>query len=305
MPHKAKKILWTLGKILVLCLALGIIVHSFQKKSDGNFRVFWFQINQLFTSYHLILLLVLAFFNRFFEIIKWQLLAQTIQKTSLWQASKQVLSSLSFAIITPNGLGEYAAKTVFFDKTYRKTIVFLNVVCNGVQLLVTVFFGILGLVVIQEVELLLLYLAMIIMLVAFVFWGKNFEVKGISLHKLIQKIKQIGQPIKLKLLLLAVLRFMLFSHQYLLIFYVFDVQVPYFLLLSAVFAMYLVSSSLPSFQFLEFLIRGGVGLYVFKTFGIADEVILLSSFLVWLLNVVMPILIGLLIVISLKIPKSL
>ena len=303
MTDKSKKILWTLAKVLVLCLVLWMILGSLKQKTGGDYLSFWFQVKHFFGIQVLVVLMILAIFNRFFEIIKWQLLAQTVQRTSVGDASKQVLSALAFAVITPNGIGEYAAKTIFFEKSYRKTILFLNVLCNGSQLLMTLVWGIIGLGILQMWGFLWGYLGLVLLVLIFVCYFKELRLKGLSIVKFSQKLSSISVGIKWRVMVLALGRFVLFSHQYVLIFYVLGAEAPYWYLLSGVFAMYLLSSSLPSFQFLEFLIRGGVGLLVFEPMGIADQTVLFASVLVWLLNVVLPILIGLIIITTLKLPK--
>ena len=86
-------------------------------------------------------MILLSFLNRFFEILKWQTLVSSFQKISLGQAVAQVLGALTAGIFTPNGLGEYAGKALFYPKTLTKKIVFLNLICNGVQMLLTIGFG--------------------------------------------------------------------------------------------------------------------------------------------------------------------
>ena len=68
----------------------------------------------------------------------------TIQPISVGEATKQVLSALTAGIFTPNGLGEYAGKALYYDKSKTKQIIFLNLICNGVQMILTIIFGLLG-----------------------------------------------------------------------------------------------------------------------------------------------------------------
>jgi hypothetical protein len=36
---------------------------------------------------------------------------------------------------------EYAGKAMFFDKSATKKVLFLNLICNGIQMILTVIFG--------------------------------------------------------------------------------------------------------------------------------------------------------------------
>lgn len=303
MSDKAKKILWTLSKVFVLLTLTYIMYSAFEKKTSGDFHQFLSDVINAFSWTIGIALLLLAVLNRFLEIKKWQNLIQTIENINVSKATKQVLSAMSFALITPNGIGEYAAKTVFFDKSLRKHIVFLNLVCNGVQLIVTVALGIIGLLYIKKYELFLMYLMAIILLLLVIVFFKRVKFKKFSFQKVVKKIKHLGNLLILKISFLAFLRFLAFSHQYIIIFYAMGVTVDYPNLIAAVCAMYLLSSSLPSFQFLEFLIRGGVGIFIFGTFGILESTVVFASIVVWLLNVVLPVLLGMLFLIKIKLPK--
>jgi hypothetical protein len=37
---------------------------------------------------------------------------------------------------------EYAGKAMFFDKSATKKVLFLNLICNGIQMILTVIFGV-------------------------------------------------------------------------------------------------------------------------------------------------------------------
>jgi hypothetical protein len=49
---------------------------------------------------------------------------------------------LTAGLFTPNGI-EYAGKAMFFDKSATKKVLFLNLICNGIQMILTVIFGVL------------------------------------------------------------------------------------------------------------------------------------------------------------------
>jgi len=66
----------------------------------------------------------LSFLNRFFEILKWKNLTSWIGTISLYNATAQVLSALTAGIFTPNGVGEYAGKALYFNKKWRRKLSF-------------------------------------------------------------------------------------------------------------------------------------------------------------------------------------
>ena len=66
--------------------------------------------------------------NWFFEIFKWKVLASHCERISLKESTKQVLKAHITSLITPAKIGEYGAKALFFKASYRKKILFLNVI---------------------------------------------------------------------------------------------------------------------------------------------------------------------------------
>jgi hypothetical protein len=83
-----------------------------------------------------------------------------------------------------------------------------------------------------------------------------------------------------------------FSHQYYFLLLAFDVDLPYFTLMGAIVAVYFLASSLPTFQFLDFAVKGGVSVYFFGLLGINEWIIVFISMLMWFLNIVLPVLVG-------------
>ncbi|MFN3907541.1 MAG: hypothetical protein ACK4JX_00740 [Flavobacterium sp.] len=301
--YKSKEIWGTILKVLIIALAITVLVSSFKDKTAGDWKSFVEKVNNHFSYSVLLGLLVLAFFNRFLEVLKWQLLANHIQPTNLWQATKQVMSAIAFAVITPNGIGEYAAKTIFFKKIFAKKVVFYNFVCNGMQMICTILFGIVGLWMLHFKMVVGIILMVIVLFLLVYVLIKNFKVKGYTLASLVQKWKQVPSNIQQKVFGLSVGRYVFFSHQYVMIFYVLGSTTVYPELMAAIAAMYFISSSLPSFQFLDFLVKGSVGIFIFGKIEIPESEVLFASLIIWLYNVVLPISVGLIGIVGLKIPS--
>jgi hypothetical protein len=222
----------------------------------------------------------------------------SFRKISLGEATAQVLGALTAGIFTPNGLGEYAGKALFYEKEKTKKIVFLNLVCNGIQMLLTVVFGIFGLLYfnaefnIITTKTIAILFGLLFVLVLASFFLKTFAIKGYSLEKLVHKINQIPKPIHRKNIVLGLCRYLVFSHQYYFLFLAFDVHLPYLILMSAITSIYFLASSLPSFQFLDFAVKGSVAVYFFGLLGVNEWIVIFITTLMWLLNVVIPVVIG-------------
>ena len=261
IPHKAKQFLVLLIKVLIVGGAFYFIYHELADNDKLDWQKFdvLFHKNQSITGIGFILLL--SVLNRFFEILKWQNLVKYLYLISLSEATKQVLGALTAGIFTPIGMGEYAGKALFFEKKNSKTIVFLNLVCNGVQMILTVIFGTIGLWFLG-----FRFWVLVLFLLVFGFWFlayffKNIKIKGYSIEKLIHKINAIPKAIHQKNILLGICRYLIFSHQYYFLFLAFDIHLPYLIMMACISSVYFLASTLPTFQFLDFAVKGSIAVY--------------------------------------------
>ncbi|AWI24748.1 lysylphosphatidylglycerol synthase domain-containing protein [Flavobacterium pallidum] len=298
ISDKAKQFLFVIIKVLIV----GGAFYFIYQKLSNNPKLDWQKCTEaIHNSRAMILFLVallLAFLNRFFEILKWQNLVGTFQRISLGSATRQVLGGLTAGIFTPNGVGEYAGKALYFEKTLTKKILFLNLVCNGAQMIITVVFGFFGLLyfnvshhVITPGTVIFVFAAVCTGLFA-LFMMKRFSIKGYSLEKGIHKINALPKNTHRRNMALAVARYLFFSHQQYIMLLCFDVHLPYFLIMATIAATYFLASCLPSFQFLDFAVKGGVAVLFFGILGVNEWIVVLVTTLMWLLNVVIPVIIG-------------
>ncbi len=292
IPYKAKQFLVFLIKLLIVGGAFYFIYRQLAHNEKLDWDQFLALLERKKSIVGIAFILSLSFFNRFFEILKWQNLARKIQPISLSKSTEQVLAALTAGLFTPNGIGEYAGKALYFPKKEVKEVVFLNLICNGIQMILSIIFGIIGLLILGywlEVGILLLVVSGI-SLTLFLF--KKITIKGYSLFHFFQKINSLPKKMHRKNIYLAVLRYLTFSHQYYFLFLAFDVNLPYFTLMATIAAVYFLASSLPTFQFLDFAVKGGVSVYFFGLLGINEWIVVFISMLMWFLNIVIPVLIG-------------
>ena len=302
IPHKAKQFAVFIIKLLIVSAAFYFIYDQLANNDKLDWKKFIALVKEKQSVFGILFLLSFSVANRFLEILKWQNLVAVIQPISIGESTKQVLGALTAGIFTPNGLGEYAGKALYFEKIKTKKIIFLNLICNGIQMILTVIFGTVGLWILGY-ELWVLG----ILLLAFGFWllaflSKTIKIKSYSIEKLLDKIKEIPKSIHQKNCLLAICRYLVFSHQYYFLFLAFDVDLPYITLMASIATVYFLASSLPSFQFLDFAVKGSVAVFFFAKLGVNEWIVVFISTLMWFLNVVLPVVIGSYFVIKFK-PK--
>lgn len=309
LSDKAKHFLILTAKLLIVGGAFYFIYTQLANNDKLEWELFVEKFKkQSFLTVGFIL--SLSFLNRFFEILKWQNMVSTFMLISVGEASKQVLAALTASIFTPNGIGEYAAKTLYYDKTNAKRIVFLNLISNGIQMILSVVFGIFGLLYFNAIfnvittKTVAVLFEIFIVVIATSFFLKNLTIKGYSLAKLLKKVNNIPTKIHRKNIFLGVCRYLVFSHQYYFLFITFDVNLPYFALMSAITSVYFLASSLPTFQFLDFAVRGSVAVLFFGLLGVNEWITIFITTLMWFLNVVLPVIIGSYFVLKFKTPRA-
>ena len=304
ISHKAKQFIVLLVKIFIVVGAFYFIYNELANNDQLDWTKFLIVFTKNQSVLGILFIVYLSFQNRFLEILKWQNLVQTIKIISVAEATKQVLAALTAGIFTPNGIGEYAGKALYYEKDKTAEIVFLNVVCNGIQLILTIFFGIIGLLYlgfeVWVAEILGLFTLIIVILLLL----KKVKIKGYSINDFFVKLKTIPKAIHRKNILMAIGRYLTFSHQYYFLFLAFDIHLPYWSMMATIATVYFLASSLPNFQFLDFAIKGSIGIYFYNLLGVNQWIVVFITTLMWFLNIVIPIAIGSFYVLNFKLKAA-
>lgn len=159
-------------------------------------------------------------------------------------------------------------------------------------MMLTVIFGTIGLFILGYTIWALVIIGISLLLLLASFLSKNIKIKGYSIEKLLHKINEIPKRIHRKNNVLALCRYLVFSHQYYFLFLAFDVDLPYTTMMATIATVYFLASSLPSFQFLDFAVKGSVAVFFFGKLGVNEWIVVFISTLMWFLNVVLPVVIG-------------
>lgn len=303
VSHKAKQYLLAAAKVLVLAATFGYIFYKLKSNTSLGFSEFKLAIFSKgnISGYSLLLFLLLASANWFFEILKWQILVSTFKKIDFKTALKQSLASLTVSLATPNRIGEYGAKALFFENRNRKKILLLNFFSGGAQMLVTSFFGFFGLLYLfrnfnipYSVTTLCYFGIGVIVLfaVGYYFKGKELLLKGFSIAKTIQFFRDIPFQVKFKTVLFSTFRYAIFSGMFFGLLLFFGGNIAFSEAIPLIFALYFLVSILPTLFIFDVVIRGGVAVWLFSFTGIPELTVLSTVLAMWLLNFVLPSLLG-------------
>lgn len=301
--HKANQFLSFALKILVVSAAVYFIWYKLTSGESMSFDQFLNILLQyrVFSITNVLVLLVLTFFNWYFEVLKWQTLSSHVRQNTLRSATKESLASFTAAIFTPSRIGEYGAKCLYYARSAWRKIIFLNFMGNMAQLFATYFFGIAGLLfLITTLDLPLpvfnaLMVGGLLIFPFVVYWiMKKFKIrlKGYSIQRLEDSFYNVSENVRWKTVIYATARFLIFTHQFYFLLLVFKVDVPYTLLISAVFTTYILASIIPTMIIFDALIKGGFAVWVFGLLEVPQIVVLTIVLTVWILNFALPGIVG-------------
>ncbi len=307
------------NKIIALCIKILIGVISFyiiynRLSQIPNFKE---QLASWALNPHIYLTLILVLFimpiNWGIESYKWKIITYAIEPITYKIALKSVLTGICIGNIAPGRAMEFLAKIYFFKSENRPRVTILHFINGLFQMIITVLVGVLSIVykmneANQSQALLYLILSVGFCLIiafcwcilnidfiqqklSFIKWFKQFD--GAEKNKL-------SKPLILKLITLSFIRYTIFTSQFLFIYLVLSHQTDYFQVFASIAAYFMLTSIIPMISFIEPAIRAAIALFVFKNNG-NDGVIILSSTIVWLINVIVPSIIGYVIILKEKI----
>lgn len=303
VQHKTKQYLLAVAKVLLLAITFGYIFYRLQINPELELGIFVKALisKGVSTTYFLLLFVSMAALNWYFEILKWKLLASTVQKMDFKTALKQSLASLTVSMATPNRIGEYAAKVLFFKKYDRKKVMLLNFLSNGSQLAATGFFGIIGILyflgnynVAYSWNSLFFFIITLFFIGALGFFFRKKEVflKGFSLEAVIGFFRNLPNFLKLKICFYSIIRYLIFSIMFYWLLVFFGAEISFLTAMALIFTMYFLASLVPTIFIFDVVVRGGVAVWVFSFVGIAELIVLSTVLTMWMFNFVLPSILG-------------
>lgn len=316
ISHKTKQFSLVLIKIGLVVGAFYFIYTKLLHNSDLHFDEFIQNLmNFSSISVNTILILVLlSISNWFFEILKWQTLVSSLTEITLNAATTQTLGALTASLLTPNRIGDYGAKAIYYQAYQRKKIVLLNLIGNISQMAITCVFGIIGFIYFAlrfQPELsyngLFIWLGITSMTIVFligILKTNCIKKQRKTLYKLLAFLKKISKETLFKTCLFSLIRYLIFSFQFYYLLHLFGIEMNYFEAMAVISSMYLLASIIPSIFIFDVIIKGGVAIYLFGLIGVPEAIILSIITMMWILNFVLPSVIGSYHVLNFKLPKT-
>ena len=319
-----KKTLSILIKIVIVFFSFFFIYNELLYNDNlGNIR-FDSILTVLKENYFTISVVVfMMFINWLVESLKWRFMISKIEDISIFTSLRAIFSGITVSSFTPNRVGEYGGRVFCLEKSDRIQAVFITVLCSMAQLLTTILLGSISFFILHEnflqdnsmllffnIEissfsfLLLLFFNFLFL---FFYFNASLLVKYISKYKYFKFLDKYINVISLYTrkelmiaLLYSVLRYLIFSSQFLILLHVFEVDINFFQSILSVMLVFFFITLTPTITIAEIGVRGSVALLVFMKFSSNVIGILSSTFLLWVINLIIPAIIGSFFIFSLK-----
>ena len=318
MTNSTKKIVSYLLKAGILIVAALFIYRQFSKKNN-DLKAFELLASHLSITRVIVtmfLVVMLMFVNWFLEALKWRYVTKNLINITLWEAIEAVFCGLTWAVTTPNRLGEYGGRVMFLPNRKRIPGIFAMSVGSFSQGTVTNVLGAVSIIwficsYIHDYSWLLIGVmalgAVLATLQLVIFFHINWVVSLFDSIPLVKKYHRffaiLGQYKThelIKTMGFSVARYATFSLQYYLIFQMLIPQIPVFSMMMMLMLFFFISSIVPSLDLFDIGVRGFTASHLFVYITDQKFAIIAGVSSIWLINLFIPAILGSLFVFKLK-----
>ncbi|MCX2576029.1 lysylphosphatidylglycerol synthase domain-containing protein [Pedobacter sandarakinus] len=309
MTKRQRKVISLIIKLVIVVVTLWL-VHA-KLISNGNLKAFIKLISnipraEIFFVLGIVFLLMLV--NWVLEAMKWQMLIKKLEPLKLWNAIESVFCGLSWAIFTPNRLGEYGGR-VFFLSPRKRVVGVVAMAVGGISQLVltnvfgaiAAFFFIYRFVPINSVVFLaLVMLASVYCLVFLIFYFNIKWLNGMLLSfKFTRKYKKFYHILAryrkselLRIMLFSLGRYVVFSSQYFILFIWLIPGLHGIDIVMMISLLFLIQSALPSLDLFDVGVRSITAVELFKHITNQHVAVIACTASIWLINIIIPAILG-------------
>ena len=314
---------WIIKGALV-CIFIALI--TYQISQENQLEALWASfINTLSYDkvWYLALAIVLMPVNWSLEAIKWGGLINKFEQISFKDSYAAIMSGLTLGIMTPARIGEYGGRVLYvkaennwkavittFVTSISQNLVNLTVGSCSAIAFVYFNFGLDHMLLIAS-----LFFVFVLTLITYTLYFhidslKKF-LKKISLPFLSDAISKHLKVLKLfskldllKVSIWSLIRYIVYSSQFILLLYFFGVEGSFGMLFLGVSTVFLIQSMMPLPPMLNVFARSEIALIVWGIFSINEIAIISSSFGLWIINLLIPAFVGLLLSLNKNVVKS-
>lgn len=264
-----------------------------------------------FSLLPLVIAVVLVPVNWFVEAVKWRCLTANLQRLSVLQSVRSVLAGLAYSMLTPNRIGDFAGRIMSFKPENRTNGAMSAFVGSYAQMLAIATFGVVAFALKPQLPdafqwfgshyALTLAVLVVVLAVGFclyLFVGELTSRFRFTIWPWLERfVASASRHTKGQLtwsFLYSCLRYAVFSSQFYLALRSVGIEAVPFEAYCAIAFTYCIVTLIPTFALVEWGVRGSVALLFFVPIGGQPTQIVGATIIVWLMNVGIPALIGVL-----------
>lgn len=303
--------------LLKIFVAVGLLVYivnriKFEKIINGIKLIDY----SIFT-----IVVLLLFVNVYLQFIRWKTLIsaedKSIENNSVWES---LLIGFTAGTFTLARVGEYFLRKLPLKNLSLTTVITLTFIDKMMLLINVIFWGSLvsfGMMIFYYQVDWYIVLSLFILFVAFFaglfsfLYSKSFynflkevteklPIKIGILKKLLKPLSDLDNILMSKLFVLALLNFLVMIVQLSLLVYAFDNQLKFENLLVASIMVFFSKTIIPAISIGEIGVREGAAIYFFGIFGCEEAFAFDAALLLFVINLLLPSLIGLFLLFKLK-----
>lgn len=309
LTSQYKKILSYFIKTAIVVFAFWIIYNKLSNNENLNsFKNLLKQIPESEIILVMTTVIVLMLLNWGLEALKWRRLVSGIEKISIWRSIESVFCGLTWAVFTPNRIGEYGGRVFFLSPKRRIVGVVAMAVGNIGQMVLTNVFGAIALCIFiykfVNIDYRLFY-ALVILSIMFclffiIFYFNIKWLNGILVSmRFTRKYKRFYGILAryqkrelLNILLFCLSRYVVFSTQYFILFYWLIPELHYLDIMMMVSILFFVQSTLPSLDLFDIGVRSVTASYFFGFITDQNIAVIACTAGIWLINIIIPAILG-------------
>jgi hypothetical protein len=289
---------------LLIFAAYGYLVYRLTIFNDYSSFLTAFQTADTGLWFTLIAIILLMPLNVVAEAGKWRLLLLKTESTTIWEAQRQVYYGYVGAFITPYHTGDFPARAMLLkDKSNFSAAVGVGLVGTISLLIVELIFGMPATWffitynpnTIPMQYFAIAFIVVILMLSFLPYFVRQLSRRkwdNIQMRQLSTALSQMSYSLFMKTIAWSMLRYFIWAIQLALTLHFCGVDMTLVQYIIAIPFYYIVVAIFPSLPALNIAIRGGWSLIIFGYFSPNIAGIALAITFIWIVNTVLPMLIG-------------
>ncbi len=269
----------------------------------------------------LLLLILLGCLNWLIESIKWRYLVSNIYKMSMFDSVKSVLIGVFFSLFIPNRAGDFLGRVYSINQKEKGKLSILTLLGSYAQLIATLLWGVIGCsyFLIEYFDSFSIYfiyassfiaigwVALFVAVLLYFKIGTITRLKYFNKWKLLTRVhswtlvlKDLPKAQLLSVFTLSLIRYLVFAFQLWLAYRLLGIDANTMDLFFFVTVYYLLLTFIPTIVLSEIGVRGALSIYLFKFFMFLTSMdvydfewsVSFASILVWIINIIIPSIVG-------------